>query len=75
MLGIAGFGFANGNPKKLTYAYDPDANPCGVDKVQGEKNYKDYPYIYFAVPQSAYSDRSVCVKTCPKYSGDGSSLD
>ena len=32
MIGICGFAFKNGDPNKLTTAYDPDHRGCGIGK-------------------------------------------
>ena len=60
-LGIAGFAFSKGNPKKVIAPYDPDHRACGLDKAV-----KDYKYIYFTNPSKGNLWQTVCVKECPK---------
>jgi hypothetical protein len=54
MVGCVGYGFANGDPKKLGYAYDPEANGCGSSATSsatyGSKSYESYKYMYFPAP-------------------------
>ncbi|EGR28485.1 hypothetical protein IMG5_174390 [Ichthyophthirius multifiliis] len=49
-----------GNSDKISQPYDPDNRQCGIDDL------KEYPYIYFATPDSNYLYRTVCVKECPQ---------
>jgi hypothetical protein len=63
MIGIAGYGFKNGKPNRLTYPYDPDNKACGLDA-----GYEESKYIYFPVPAFKLVGRSVCVKECPTLS-------
>lgn len=45
MLVVAIYAWSAGNFAKLKTPYDPDGKGCGVD-------YPNYPYIYFAAPNS-----------------------
>lgn len=40
MVGVASYGFANGDPEKIITPLDADGNQCGLD------DYADYPYLY-----------------------------
>jgi choline transporter-like protein 2/4/5 len=53
---IASYGLANGDPNKLTYAYDPNGYGCGESSVYETLNsvkydYKEYKYLYFVAPK------------------------
>ena len=67
---IVGFyGFANGDPIKLTYPFDIDNNQCGKPGGDAE----DFPYLYypFPIPYKGLSHYKACVKKCPdSYSYD-----
>lgn len=60
-LGISGYAFAKGNPKKVLAPYDPDHRACGLDGAV-----KDYKYIYFTNPVKGSLWQTLCVKECPK---------
>lgn len=81
LVGVAGYGFTNGDPYKLVTTWDFDKNGCGYSAAT-----KDYPFLYFPkIDVSAASDAansasqgkfstqaltetlqySTCVKTCP----------
>ena len=76
LVGVAGYGFANGDPMLLLTTWDADGNGCGYRPAT-----KDYPFLYFPAidynsAASASSSGSAtdimkslqfstCVKTCP----------
>lgn len=67
---IATFAFKKGEPSRLAQAYDSDNHACGR-----EKGYEDYPYIYFAKPNTTLTsplNLTVCAKSCPKNETEGS---
>jgi hypothetical protein len=57
MVGCVGYGVTNGNPAKLGYAYDSEANGCGSESTSsstyGTLSYKTYKYMYFAAPKAS----------------------
>lgn len=65
MVGIAGYGFINGDPYLLLTTWDYDGNGCGYNDTT-----LDYPYLYFVAPDytnlrdDAFKT-AVCVKSCP----------
>jgi hypothetical protein len=60
MFGIAGYGFANGNPSKLLAPLDADGHFCGYDD-----GYEDFPLLYYWSLSSDWANSSVCVSVCP----------
>ena len=83
-VGVAGYGWANGQPHLLLTTWDADSNGCGYNETT-----KDYPFLYFPAldinavkGQEGNTDRgfsansisdlfqySTCVKSCPKAEG------
>merc|ERR1712178_200577 len=64
MLGVASYGFTNGDPEKILTPLDADGNECGTGDLT------DYPYLLIVdIDASASTDvvdmsTSVCVVTC-----------
>ena len=42
LVGVSGYGFANGDPMLLLTTWDADGNGCGYSPAT-----KDYPFLYF----------------------------
>lgn len=59
---IISIGFREGQPLRLSYAYDPDGRACGHDA-----GVMDAPYIYMVAPYVGFFNRSTCVQSCPNY--------
>jgi len=60
MIGVAIYGYTQGNPSLIGRGYDVEGHLCGITS-----GYTDYPYVYFPIPFSGYLTTTVCVKTCP----------
>jgi len=62
------YGYSNGDPLKLGYAYDAEGNGCGSsatsNSTYGSLSYADYKYMYFPAPTATTARRYMCVKKC-----------
>jgi len=66
IVGMAAYGFFNGNIQKLVALQDGDHKLCGVDN-----SLEDYPYLYLTdLTKDDAFELGVCVKECPGKSGN-----
>ena len=60
MIGVSGYGFAQGNPSNLLTAFDSDGNLCGqpdqdksvVNYLNLKRDFSEYKFKYFSNLQS-----------------------
>ena len=65
------YALENGDPAEIMRPMDADGNLCGKDKVAGDQNFVDYPYLYYVnIDTQLWLPYSVCVSSCPKTAED-----